>query len=675
MMNPIMAEVLFFLYFSPCLRVVYTLFQTTFPFMNMAIARIFRRVCVVLFLSVLTNPLLAQNLPTRPSSTGGNTSSVNLDFKFDETLGTTFYVDMIGLEASRLPFSPEARVDPTSYIVGPYDLVGVIITGTLSLNYRALGVNVEGDLYIPSIGVVRIAGMSLLEAKDAIKASVDSLYRNVMVDVFLDKPRPMTVHITGDLPNPGRLSLPYGIRLDAPLVNTIYSTPNLGSSNLDLDSATRTLSQSSTQIPGLSSNSGFGANELSSNTSIKSLLDSEEFQLRTVQIIRKGQKDITADLYDYFYGGNLDANPLLADGDIIVVHKSNPSLDKISLSGAVNKQLDLHYRVDDTFDRLLRISGGYTSNADTSEVIVFRMDSTGVKTIALNISGDSTVTNQLLPNDRIVINQLKRNSQNARATVIGMAESPGIYPILDRETTVYDLVKMAGGISDGALFNGAFIIRSPDKSQPSDLKPQSDLAQMLRSSDQMVHGLNWFELEEKARRNRIYLDLSDLSQLRSTKIQNGDSLYIPEDEKTIFVYGQVNSPGYVEVKQDWNYDDYISSVGGFSMSADTSKVYVIKASTKTWMDARQTSIASGDWIYVDRIPLDDLAQQRQYDLMMEGYELQRQSLIQGFELQKQGIDLQKQGFRLQRQGLYTAAFTAVLSAISSTIVILIYSKN
>jgi protein involved in polysaccharide export with SLBB domain len=141
------------------------------------------------------------------------------------------------------------------------------------------------------------------------------------------------------------------------------------------------------------------------------------------------------------------------------------------------------------------------------------------------------------------------------------------------------------------------------------------------------------------------------------------------------VYGQVNSPGYVEVRPDWNYIDYISSVGGFSLSADTSKVYVIKASTKTWMDAEQATVASGDWIYVDRIPLDDLAQQRQYDLMKEGYELQRQSLIQGFELQRQGIDLQKQGFRLQRQGLYTAAFTAVLSAISSTIVILLYSKN
>jgi polysaccharide export outer membrane protein len=641
----------------------------------MAFAGLLRQVFALLLIAVLATPLLSQNLPTRPQNSGGGSSSTNLSFTFDEKLGTTFYVDMLGLEASRLPFSPEVRINPASYIVGPNDLIGVIITGTFSLNYRALGVNVEGDLYIPSVGVVQIAGLTLLDAKEAIKASVDSLYRNVSVDVFLDKPRPLTIHISGDLPNPGRLSLPYGTRLDAPLLSALYGSIALDSSSPEQNSATKAITQSTAQTVGMTGTSGSRVSDMPKKESIKTLLDSEEFQLRSVRIIRNGNQDFIADLYDYYYGGNLNANPLLVDGDLIVVQKSNPSLDRVSLSGAVNKQLDIHYQANDTFDKLLRISGGYTSNADTLGVIVFRSDSSGVKTFTLDLLADSTSAIHLLPNDRIVVNQLKRNSQNARATVIGMAQSPGIYPIIDRETTAFDLIKMAGGLDQDALMMGAFITRASDKSQPTNSLSKSNLAQILRGSDQMAQGLNWFELEEEARRNRVYLDLRNESQLRSTKIQNGDSLYIPVDERTVFVYGQVNSPSYIQVNTSWSYKDYIDAVGGFSLSADTSKVYLIKAGTKTWMDARQTSVASGDWIYVDRIPLDDLAQQRQYDLLKESYDLQRQSLIQGFELQKQGVELQKQGFKLQRQGLYTAAFTAVLSAISSTIVILIYSKN
>ncbi len=618
--------------------------------MNMAFAGVLRRACTLLLIAGLGTPLVAQNLPTRQSSSGGG-SSVNLDFKIDESLGTTFYVDMLGLEAAKLPFSPEVRVDPSRYIIGPNDLIGVIITGTFSLNYRAMGVNIEGDVYLPSVGTVQIAGLSLLDARTAIKNAVEKQYRNVMVDVMLDKPRPLTVHVTGDIPYPGRVSLPYGTRLDVPLLGALIEIPSAESSRADLDGVSRTLSPTSLEIPGLSSNSMLGQSSVGAKAmSVKALLDSEIFQLRSIRIIRSDGSTVLADLYDYYYGGNLDANLILQDSDQVQLMRTSTSDARVSLSGAVYTSMDMQYRGDDTFDRLLRITGGFTSNADTTNISIYRTDAGGTKLVTIDLRQASARKTALLPNDRIVVNEKSREYLNARATVLGRARSSGIYPISDGVTTAYEVLSMAGGLDSDALAKGAFISRKGadinDKSTP----PQSDMAQLMRSSDQYLQGLNWFELEEKARKNRVYLDVSNEQSLRSIRMYDGDSLFIPRNEGTVFVYGQVNNPGFVEFSSSNSTADYLSKAGGFSLAANPEKVYVIKAGARTWTDARYTSIESGDWVYVERVPIDDLAQQRIYEL-------------------------QKQGFKIQRQGLIFTAFTALVSAVSTTVAILIYYKN
>lgn len=613
--------------------------------MNMAFAGVLRLLIALMLLAGVGSPLSAQNLPTKPPSSSSGSSSVNLDFKIDETLGTTFYVDMLGLEAAKLPFSPEVRIDPSRYIIGPNDLIGVIITGTFSLNYRALGVNIEGDVYLPSIGKVQVAGLTLLNTRAAIKDAVEKQFRNVMVDVMLDKARPLTVHVTGDVPYPGRVSLPYGTRLDVPLLGALIEMPTEEASSGDLGALSRSLSASSVEVPGLSTSNSFpDPSQVGSATnSVRSLLESEEFRLRSIRIERRDGSTILADLHDYYFGGNLDANPILEDGDQVQLVRSNGSDARVSLSGAVYTSVDVQHRGDDTLERLLRISGGFTTNADTSVVSIYRTNADGTTLVTINMSRAGAMQTVLLPNDRVVVNEQSKAYQNARATILGRAKSSGIYPITDGVTTAYDVLAMAGGLESDALAKGAYITRMSAVSDDTSLPKQTEIAQLLRSSDQYLQGLNWFELEEKARRNRVYLDVSNEQSLRSVRMYDGDSLFIPRDERTVFVYGQVNNPGFIEHATGRTLDEYINAMGGYSISANPKKVYVIKAGTRTWMDARDSMIESGDWVYVDRHPLDDLNQQRMY--------------------------------RVQRQGLITSALTVLFSAVSTTVAILIYYRN
>lgn len=607
----------------------------------MAIGGVIRQAFAVLLVATLSAPLLAQNLPTRPPSSSGGSSSVNLDFKFDETLGTTFYIDMLGLEAAKLPFSPEVRVDPSQYLLGPSDLIGVIITGTLSLNYRALGVNVEGDLYLPSIGSVSVAGLTLNQAKERITEEVNKQFRNVMVDVMLDKPRAMTIHVTGDVPYPGRVSVPYGTRLDVPLMGALLELAT-ESQATGVESLTKSLAPTSVDIPGLSPQPGpLSASAADAQLSTRSLLESEKWQLRSIRI-QRGDETLLADLYDYYYGGNLQANPLLRDGDRIHINRGNVSDARVSLSGAVYMPVDLSYRADDSLDRLLRMAGGTTSNADTTSINIYRTDRNGTRVISVALD-NRTRQMMLEPNDRVVVPELAGEKLNTRATVLGRASTTGIFPVRDGVTTAYDLIQLAGGPAGDALLKGAYIKRADAVDESGQPRPQDDFAQLVRSSDQFLQGLNWFEVEEKARKNRIYLNLADEQSLRAVRMYDGDSLFIPRDEKNVFVYGQVEKPGFVQFDGSTTLDEYLKQAGGYSISADPKKVYLIKAGTKTWTDAKTATIESGDWIYVDRVPLDDLNQKRLY--------------------------------KVQRQGLLTSALTVLFSAMSTTITILIYYRN
>lgn len=607
--------------------------------MYMAFGGVIRQAFAVLLVAALSTPLLAQNLPTRPPSSSGGSSSVNLDFKFDETLGTTFYIDMLGLEAAKLPFSPEVRVDPSQYVLGPSDLIGVIITGTLSLNYRALGVNVEGDLYLPSIGSVSVAGLTLNQAKDRITEEVNKQFRNVMVDVMLDKPRAMTIHVTGDVPYPGRVSVPYGTRLDVPLSGALLTMPESADAQPMQGSLTRQLFPSFIDIPGLSSNGLSEPGESPSNFTLVDLLRDGKYQFRNIEIHRANGVVIFADLFDYYWGGNLEGNPILLDGDHVRITISQESDARISISGAVHFPKEVPFRKGDNISKLLRIVGGFTSNADSTKVTIYRPTGMAVEVIELPLN-HSSAAEALQPNDRVIVHSLPLDQSNFSASVTGHVSTPGIYPIRENATTAWDLLNFAGGLSNDALGRAAFIVRSkpPVANQP-DLARVST-RDIMRGSDQMVQGLSWLELEQRINKNRIFLDASNATQLKAIRIMDGDSLVVPRDMRTVYVYGQVNRPGYVEYRDDADASYYLEATGGFTKSSDPKRVYLIRAGSLAWSDARTSAIESGDMIYVDRVLLDD--------------------------------NLQKRNFLVQRQTFFA---TLVLTISSTTFAILNYLRN
>ena len=60
------------------------------------------------------------------------------------------------------------------------------------------------------------------------------------------------------------------------------------------------------------------------------------------------------------------------------------------------------------------------------------------------------------------------------------------------------------------------------------------------------------------------------------ELEEGDSLYIPAENKVINIVGAVMSTGSFIYNEKWGYEDYVQMAGGYSRYADEDNVFVMK---------------------------------------------------------------------------------------------------
>src|SRR5512140_3855336 len=96
----------------------------------------------------------------------------------------------------------EGPIDPALYLLGAGDELTVHYTGRTSVTSR-LVVSPEGDVYLPDVGAIAVAGRTLAEGKDAIRAAARRILLNVRVDVSLTRLRTFKVSVGGEVRTPG----------------------------------------------------------------------------------------------------------------------------------------------------------------------------------------------------------------------------------------------------------------------------------------------------------------------------------------------------------------------------------------------------------------------------------------------------------------------------------------
>ena len=96
----------------------------------------------------------------------------------------------------------ESPVDPSSYETVPGDLLALGLWGTLD-TLLAVAVGPEGNLVIPSVGVVPVAGLTLEESRERVRERVRELFPSSRVTLTLVRMGTFRVEVTGLVARPG----------------------------------------------------------------------------------------------------------------------------------------------------------------------------------------------------------------------------------------------------------------------------------------------------------------------------------------------------------------------------------------------------------------------------------------------------------------------------------------
>ena len=536
-----------------------------------------------------------------------------------------YYVDEAGLQLAVNATPLDNFLDPNTYELGPYDVISLQGIGLTEFSYRAVLVNALGDIVTPIAGKINLKGLTLTEAETKVKEHFSTYVLDTEVFLTLDRPRPVNIHVGGNIPNPGRYVVPAGTRYDA-LISGFEIGEEIVSPLVNVENKQQIISTRQTI-------SGINFDRLSATQSEEGeIADSrfrqlaQKYDMRYIKVSSKDGSVHYVDLHAYFNSGQEKFAPYITDGDQVTFIDHSFDRPTISISGAVNTPFTGSYRSDDTFEKLLLIAGGYHPQADSSQLI--RVYQQNGEKIREELSLSSTnLTEKLESGDQLIIPYKKTNRNKGNVQIEGMVAIPGIYTIENGETKLSEVVQIAGGLENNALASAAYLIRESANQRGVSSVTDINMTLLSKSYDQFLEGFDYLELEEILSANRMAIDLTNSQTLSEVTLQDGDRIYVPKDDRSIRIMGQVNNPGFYAYQAEQSVNGYLQRANGMTIAADRERIFVIKAGSRSWYEPQETSIESGDIIFVDRIPFQDAKTGLEYQVSIQELKNRRTQLI------------------------------------------------
>jgi protein involved in polysaccharide export with SLBB domain len=460
----------------------------------------------------------------------------------------------------------EKPINPETYTVGPGDILSVNIWTSPPLNFL-VQVTVEGTAIIPTVGEVKVAGRTLQDAKEDIIRKIRTKYISGEVTVTLVSPRTFYITVTGYAPRYEK----YKVRS----IDRVSNALALAFQTADTFRIMRKIS----------------------------MADSVNF--RKIQLRRNGVV-INVDLRKYFATGDDRYNPYLLEGDWIVLQRRDPN-SFVSIYGAVNKPGLYEFVEGDKLTDIIKIAGGTLESADIERVEISRLDEQGKITQKIyvnlkNILNGLAEDVSLERNDRIFVPEERTLKQDYKVTVTGEVKYPGTYPISRNGTMLSQILKEArlteySDVQNVLVINGG--ADNPIAVRIDTLLPLLLLKNFVFPSSDSLYFSYEVDLLKSLKFNSIDVE-KVISGAEDYELQDGDLIYVPPKNNFVYVFGQVNTPGFVSYEKGKDYRYYISKAGGFTRFARKGDVKVIKRKTFTWNDADDVEIEPGDYIFVPK---------------------------------------------------------------------------
>ena len=469
--------------------------------------------------------------------------------------------------------SLEDAINSDTYIVGPNDQFNLGVFGYINQQISLI-VSPEGFLVIPTIGEIKAAGITITDLREKVNSAVKKRYYSSDVSLTLSVPRTFLVTISGL--KQGTYEASSVIRVST-VVNYVLMQDTM--------------------------------NLIKSYESKQVVRDEKFFDiqpsLRNIELKRKNGIIQKVDLYKYFMTKDDKFNPFLSEGDFIKIPYTLLSHNYITVNGAIQLSGTYEFSEGDDLETVIGLGRGFDQNAEPDSIIIYRPygDNKGFNLINLSYNKDKNF--KINAFDRVSVNFKSTSQKNITIMVLGEVQRPGFYPINFKNTRIKDVIDMAGGFRENAYLPLCVLFRKYD-----DEYVRKDTAEILineRANDVIISegDRKNFETDILSKRNRVVVDFEKLyknnDESQNIILEDKDVIYINDDKKIVYVYGQVNNEGYIQYIDGKDYEYYVERAGGYSLGADESHARIIKFNSRGWYKAEDTKINSGDYIYIPKI--------------------------------------------------------------------------
>ncbi|MGY0626814.1 MAG: polysaccharide biosynthesis/export family protein [Paraglaciecola chathamensis] len=439
----------------------------------------------------------------------------------------------------------------SDYKITPGDQVILRIWGAVEME-RVLPVDARGNVFIPSIGPVKVQGLNHKGLDSRIRGAVRSIYpESVNVYTQVQGVQPVGVFVTGFVPRPGRYA----------------GTPN--------DSAIFFLNQAG----GIDENMG---------------------TYRAIKVIRHGKTIETIDLYDFLLNGEL-ARPQFRDGDTLVVGERQAS---VVVSGDVERsyryELIKGEMLGSTLLKLAHMKAG------VSHALLRGDRNDGPLTGYLSL--DEFVKQPLHNGDEVVLSIDKR-FDTIIVALEGSFYGPSHYS-LPRDIMLQDFLDSIA-VPENITDTASISMRRESVAQ----RQKESLEESLKRLESTYLGASSSTSQEASIRveeaklitqfiaraskaepsGRLVVASND--HIANIRLQDGDVITIPEKSDSLLISGEVLVPQSVVYDPRKSVTDYIEGAGGFSQHADDEKILIVRKNGEV-RDADDVALRAGDEILV-----------------------------------------------------------------------------
>lgn len=438
-----------------------------------------------------------------------------------------------------------------AYRVLPGDQITLRIWGAVEIE-RVLPVDAQGNIFIPSVGPVKVEGITHSQLDATVRQAVRKVYpENVSVYTNLQGVQPVAVFVAGFVQKPGRYA---GVPSDS----ILYL----------LDQA--------------------------------SGVDAELGSYRRVRLIRDGETLATLDLYDFILTGSL-SHPQLQDGDTVLVEKRGPV---VTVQGDVGRPY--HYE----------LKAGEMNGAALAELARLKAGVSHVLVRGHGHSGPEFryqplaefATSALNDGDELVF--LADQRQDSIVVQLEGAFLGRSYYVVPKGTTLHELLNSVAIDPEETAYESISMRRETVAARQAEALEES-----LRRLETTFLGASSSTAEESAIRIREAelisqfvqrarqvkpsgrLVVAEEGKLVDVRLQDRDVITLPSRTDSIIVSGEVYLPQSVVFVPGKSALDYIKGAGGFSQHADSDHILIARQNGEV-RRADSVELRPGDEIMV-----------------------------------------------------------------------------